>query len=117
VNREIKFRVWSVISKQMISAEDMLKNDYLMGFDGRIYSQLQSRFGDRDCWEIMQFTGLKDKNGKEIYEGDIIKNKYGVKRVVEWKEGHNAIGFALGRASSDHREVIGNIYETPELLK
>ena len=85
-------------------------------------------------FDLMQFTGLKDKNGKEIYEGDIIRdgkdgNKYnGRLGVVEYvtnnSVGHPINGFwyrnspdEVGTIYPKNVEVIGNIYETPELLK
>jgi uncharacterized phage protein (TIGR01671 family) len=77
---------------------------------------------------IMQYTGLKDKNGVEIYEGDIIVGQFGYKEVVKIEE-FNFItredscagyGFKLDSCNLDdikkYVEVIGNIYENPELL-
>jgi len=83
-------------------------------------------------YDWMQFTGLHDKNGKEIYEGDIIKNTYnGIKYEMVWKGsgfiGDERIKGMKRRADGHIRlteaeaefgfEVIGNIYENPELLK
>jgi uncharacterized phage protein (TIGR01671 family) len=87
----------------------------------------------------MQYTGLKDKNGKEIYEGDIVEWKMGDWRDaigvtvkdedlvcrVEWKDDHTGFypfvedeGYdGVIMFSVDKCEVIGNIHENPELLK
>ena len=75
---------------------------------------------------LMQYTGLKDKNGKEIYEGDIVKHEHPYKKEPEIKEiyfdeelcefGLRMSNALLHRQFSDEFEVIGNIYENPELI-
>lgn len=81
-----------------------------------------------DLWHVYpllyarQYTGLKDRNGKEIYEGDVLELPNGTKGIVEWLE----CGFVLRLKSEtiwqnllfnviNHYKIIGNIYENPEL--
>lgn len=105
-------------------------------FDGRwVYGLLRRREGlnhdlieefngaghDVDTKTVSEFTGLLDKNGKEIYEGDITKDGVGNIDIIVW---HPAGYFAVQRNKQDHTfiegerlEVIGNIFENPELIK
>ena len=118
--RTIKFRAWD--------GEKWNSGIHLfLSTDGRLwerhpYGTLKQRQLEERNWPIVFFTGLKDKNGKEIYEGDIV-TKQGKKPTVitfENNEGYSGgivMGFAMPSGSVEDMEVIGNIYENPELLK
>lgn len=110
MKREIKFRVWN--------GEEMVSPDYI-DRDGSAHWHENSI--PQSSKELMQFTGLKDKNGREIYEGDIIK-------LIQYTYyfTHTAI-FEVTipkiyliddiKHKNSEVKVIGNIYENPELLE
>jgi len=137
--RQIKFRAWDgtkivyeflVARPQFADCLSIMINE---DFATKAYNSCLE-------WKVMQFTGLYDKNGKEIYEGDILKNNrqwsYGLRSgshfVVEFNVETGRYGLllrgerlqdswedlaALTRKKSNECEVIGNIYENPDLLK
>ena len=131
--REIKFRAWLKEDKKMENVKTMdftdktirclKKNEFINAY-------LLRRVSFDDI-ELMQYTGLNDKNGKEIYEGDIVLVKPGgtstwYKTVVKFKEGAFIASlidgedyiyiFNRGFDSNDF-EIIGNIYENKNLLE
>lgn len=115
--REIKFRAWDRRHNEMI-----LIDDFYWFEENQVHSQDEA-CGTTGDFVLMQYTGLKDKNGVEIYEGDIVR-AIDVISSVEWvNDGFWEIA-APGTAEStllgNHIgviEVIGNIYENPELLQ
>lgn len=116
--REIKFRAWD--KDYMIY--DTWKPSDDTHWDWDTIPNLVYKVNDMlKCGYIwMQFTGLLDKNGKEIYEGDIIRG-YKINAVVTFTDGgfwfvDNANCDGGYRTEQEVREVVGNIYENPELL-
>ena len=127
MNREIKFRAWD--KQHEISRVISIQKCGMIYFDFESYRNDQdSEYGNQDIdvknMPIMQFTGLKDSKGADIYEGDIVKSiKYNSTMKVIW--GYCAWGLEKNEGISapnfqqfglEDLEVIGNIYENPELL-
>jgi len=128
--REIKFRAWDRLEGKMVyDYKVKIRND-----DRNVYPdislnaliEMMSYHGDI----LMQYTGLKDKNGVEIYEGDIIKIQFDIDEVEDYiylqlsekeRKEETAIRkvldfpdcFSQPEFSADSIEVIGNIYENP----
>lgn len=142
--REIKFRAWQITHKYMTFDISMVQSN-----DGVVscfyYGDAEDGISMREDWDVMQYTGLKDKNGKEIYEGDIIEilTDTGRKEMftVKWgihrrsmASGYtvdipsfsfvNTDGFPsfpivdnyAGKHDLEIIEVIGNIYQNPQLI-
>lgn len=126
--RTIKFRAWYKHDNPPLKFEQETKEgEYcrLVYRDGEFeypYS-IEAIMCDND-WIVEQFTGLADKNGKEIYEGDIVKNKFRERYqtlVCYWNEINNGFSFRDQFDGYDRSitscEVIGNINENKELLE
>lgn len=125
MKRAIKFRAWDKPSKKMIFADEVVIKEN--GYDC-VFKEEGYRFSVTDelNGELMQFTGLHDKNGKEIWEGDIVewfsqeshddieRYYYKVEEPIEFKGG---AFYPVCTMPESEYEVIGNIFENPELLK
>jgi len=134
--REIKFRAWNEAENRWCNCDEasrIMFNSRLDKYGGGqeielSYDEDEEKSG---CWVnvpfiLMQFTGLHDKNGKEIYEGDILPGQW---IVMWWPEqaqfvlGNGSLNvneaakeeFVIGLLNND--EIIGNIYDNPELLE
>jgi hypothetical protein len=132
--RELKFRAWQESQKKMhqeIGLHHHIMTNHTMcdedecGYVAKGTGKGEyTLFANQSEWPIMQFTGLLDKNGKEIYEGDVTNNGY----VVLWNNekalfAEHTYQQVLGKWSVmsyplDSRwiQIIGNIYENPDLL-
>lgn len=131
-----KFRVWVKIGKRMVFSDDILAIDYenkeivtqQVYFESGLAVERDIYCYDFDDIELMQSTGLKDKNGKEVFVGDIIKCTRGCPHEVYLEKEYGGTfiggmptvylkGLGDGYAWTEDEEIIGNIYENPELLE
>jgi len=119
--RPIKFRSWDRTKGNWVTC------DLWPGYAWTVSNGQHER---EAMTEWQQFTGLLDKNGKEIYEGDIVRQTYRKAEGSElgqiiwtknarfvWYEPSEGEGYGMQEEDSELREVIGNIHENPELLK
>lgn len=131
--RPIKFRAWDKEKKRMLPVEDINWMDSDTKDFVTVWDKTKDGYGDEvggytmefpvECI-LMQYTGLKDKNGKEIYEGDIVKPNLKTEElntpleVIYFAGGFTVDGWGIAALAQDYKwEVIGNIYSNPELIK
>lgn len=130
MNREIKFRIWDVENKEMLKVQELDFEPTFYGGRVAIRPEQYSDYFDTEDMILMQYTGLHDKNGKEIYEGDILKISDVDDAIVEWSNKYASFilkpigdyyfdNEVLGCATEHNSliKVIGNIYKNPELLE
>ena len=142
--REIKFRAWDTVKKQMIFSDDVMitmNGEIGVKVGGWEYDSHDSSRGDSKNKILQQFTGLPDENGVEICEGDILEisgvsgitgKKVKENIAVEWDEEKTGFWPLTHDASNDFGllvvlhfdsddskdwKIVGNIYQNPELLK
>lgn len=131
MNREIKFRAWDSVHNKMIYLKNCVSFGHIDEFDVyELYIEenvLKCRgynaydddfdieFADEIDLPIMEYTGLKDKNGVEIYEGDLLKSYYEKPGIIKWNDELGAFqikGIPSQTMKRYHQmEIMGNIYE------
>ena len=139
MNRIIKFRAWDIKRKDMVyfwternTGDHSLAIRPCITLEGKFFGVSQySNVGAEELsdheWRFMQFTGLHDKNGKEIYEGDVVQCSFAdgasKRGEISFVDGSFDVCFYQHRdylkcfVVNHAIEIIGNIYENPELLK
>ena len=121
--RTIKFRAWDVNNKEMLDVQEL---DYQDSYNGQpmVRTTMYNDYFDVEDMILMQYTGLKDITGREIYEGDIVKsffvdtdeagNEIYKYYIIEVKYDEVLCSYKIDKFMN--LEVIGNIYENKELL-
>lgn len=110
--RKIKFRAWN--GEQMVSPDYIDRQGTAHWIENSIPTKSEI---------VMQFTGMLDKNGKEIYEGDLLRRQFRVYWIVEFCNGEwranpkHKTGLYLSYDQFQETEIVGNIYENSDLLK
>lgn len=126
MNREIKFRAWHKNLKKMFKIGQITLEKGIWNFEPNDRDFIGMSIPYQPSFVLMQYTGLNDKNGKEIYEGDIVGDNK-IKWIVKWNK--NRMGFSLYPTKEQLYDempinienklgfkILGNIYDNPELL-
>jgi len=128
--REIKFRIWNNENKEMLYLGTPFENPklyYLSDVNGDSLKLIFRRGNHGELsriikdFRLMQYTGIRDKTGKEIYEGDIVKYWGGTAPIVYYESGfyikYTGEDYYSIQYESSSLQVIGNIYDNPELIE
>lgn len=126
MNREIKFRAWHKDLKKMFKIGQITLEEGTWNFEPNDRGFIGMSIPYQPSFVLMQYTGLHDKNGKEIYEGDIVGDNK-IKWIVKWNK--HRMGFSLYPTTEQLYDempinvenklgfkILGNIYDNPELL-
>jgi len=123
MSREIKFRAWDLKKqdwyKPIYEAYNGNLHDISITLNGIVMErtlEFNASMLNSDNYILYQFTGLTDKNGVEIYEGDVLKTRYGTTFYYNYLVDYHLWDINNSIAFSEV-EIIGNIYSNPELLK
>ena len=123
-----KFRAWDKECMEMANVTDINYKGNWVVDEPHVVLDTRCDLLPFDEVELMQSTGLKDKNGVDVYQGDIIRCTSGCLHEVIWLEEYGGTfiggmpawylsGLRNGYSWTGREEVIGNIYENPELMK
>jgi uncharacterized phage protein (TIGR01671 family) len=129
--KELKFRVWNTVKNCFVTEKIPFADGvaytsypYYLGLDGKLnFCNYQHMALETDKCIIQQYTGIKDLNQREIFEGDIMCDNEGVRYEVRF-EGGAFVKFAYGKNTSNlidsirflQAEIVGNVFENPDPL-
>lgn len=122
--REIKFRAWDILKKEMCWVDEWNPVNMIVRAL-RPNAKPHRISGDSNHSVLMQYTGLKDKNGKEIYEEDVVKYQVANSDIhslgkVYFNESNATFKvdyYTFDKVYKTNLEIIGNVFENPELLE
>ena len=131
MNRKLKFRIWDKLTESFIYCEDDNQQHFILDLNGNFHNLQNGSGGDE--YVVQQYTGLTDANDNPICEGDILKIDYNTfgdvicqviyetdqgAYILQWKRnGPNQNYINLNCDVAFESVIVGNIFETPYLLK